>query len=86
MLIFFVGFFGDIIKYQDDHARMRINDSLALFNWAILVPRGRAPFGQHQESVLTKRSAACGDENAFARASGKRIAFSSYVSPKSYFP
>ena len=34
----------------------------------ILVPRGRAPFGQHQESrsrflVLTKRSAASGDEN-----------------------
>ena len=32
----------------------------------ILVPRGRAPFGQHQESrflVLTKRSATSGDEN-----------------------
>ena len=32
----------------------------------ILVPRGRAPFGQHQESrflVLTKRSEASGDEN-----------------------
>ena len=32
----------------------------------ILVPRGRAPFSQHQESrflVLTKRSAASGDEN-----------------------
>ena len=29
----------------------------------ILVPRGRAPFGQHQFLVLTKRSAASGDEN-----------------------
>ena len=43
--------------------------------WPILVPRGHAPFGQHQESrplsqrsrflVLTKRSAASGDENEF---------------------
>ena len=36
----------------------------------ILVPRGRAPFGQHHESrflVLTKRSAASGDENESMR-------------------
>ena len=34
--------------------------------FCILVPRGRAPFGQHQESrflVLTKRSEASGNEN-----------------------
>ena len=42
-------------------------------HWAeqrILVPRGRAPFDQHQESrflVLTKRSADSGDENAEQR-------------------
>ena len=37
----------------------------------ILVPRGRAPFGQHQESrflVLTTGSAASGDENAIQSA------------------
>ena len=33
---------------------------------SILVPRSRAPFGQHQESlVLTNRRTASGDENAF---------------------
>ena len=39
---------------------------LSLPYWWILVPRGCAPFGEHQESrflVLTKRSAASGDEN-----------------------
>ena len=53
---------------------------------AILVPRGRAPFGQHQESrplatqrwrflVLTKRSAASGDENALRQSRTSSLRF-----------
>ena len=50
---------------------------------SILVPRGRAPFGQHQESrllVLTKRSAASKDENVTTAASSCE-----FIEAKYYF-
>ena len=64
-----------IVKSKQSYGNGGHRRALSCMTWRILVPRGRAPFRQHQESaakswaksnrflVLTKRSAASGDEN-----------------------